>query len=150
MHERWLADLLARQAPRDVRAAVEWLTGHGYVLAGHSGGSSFGAQLTFDGEAQVVITVDRGQWFLDVAAAPGAEPHQYDLLIPALAGKPYADVFPDARATAPDGELPEQLPPDVSWSETLPRVLAWIQGEGAAGAVADAGGQRTRLMWGGK
>ena len=143
-------EFLRSRAPVDVQETVAWLLANGYTLTGHEGGGEFGALFVFAGQAEARITVDRSQWFLDVAQAPGAKPWQYDLLIAASSGRPYGQRFPAVGTvgswpSAPP--LPRQLPDGVSWRQTLPGLLSWMQGPGVAEAVANAQRQRSALIW---
>ncbi len=138
---------LERFAPEDVRSAVAWLTGNGYDLVSLKGDSTLGAQFVFVGEAEVHVTVDRSQWLLDVAPAPGADAWQYDLLLAAQAGQDYADLFPAAGSRSLNDRLAEQLPEDVSWRHTLPAILEWVTGDDVPAAVDRALHQRHDLMW---
>ena len=132
------------QAPVDVRETVAWLLANGYSLLSHQGEGTFGALFVFVGEAEVRITVDRSQWFLDVAHAPGAEAWQYDLLVAARSGQPYGERFPATDSKPLARTLPEQLPEGASWRQTLPGVLAWVRGPGVDEEVERAlrGGTR--------
>jgi len=140
------------RATDDVRATLQWLDEAGYVLTGSRGGTgeAFGnAVLVLTGRCEVTIVLERDQWFLDVAPGPGAEPIQYDLLLPAYEGRDYAEYYTGPAAASEPGEVsrPEQLPPGVSWRETLPPVLEWINGPGVSQAVADVADQRYVYMW---
>lgn len=106
-----------------------------------------GALFVFAGEAEVRITVDRSQWFIDVARAPGAEAWQYDLLVAARSGQPYGERFPAIGSSPLAGALPEQLPEEVSWRQTLPEVLTWLRGPGVDESVARARHQRFAHQW---
>ncbi len=112
-----------------------------------AGESTFGSQFVYTGGAEVLITVDRSQWMLDVAPRPGAEAWQYDLLIAAQKGQPYGEVFPTVGIRSAGDPLPEQLPEGVSWRETLPGILQWVTGDGVQAAVDRARNERFRLMW---
>lgn len=143
-------DFLRFRAPVDVQETVAWLLANGYTLSSHEGEGEFGAQFVYTGQAEVRIGVDRSQWSLDIAQAPGAQPWQYDLLIAASSGRPYGQQF---TAVGPVGSrpskpnLPRQLPEGVSWRRTLPGVLSWVQGPSVAEAVATALRERFALMW---
>jgi hypothetical protein len=139
-------DFLQRSAPDDVRATIVWLSASGYTLSSHRGESTFGAQFVYAGQAEVLITVDRSQWMLDVAPRPGAQAWQYDVLIAAQSGQPYGEVFPETGSRSPGDPLPDQLPEGVSWRETLPGILQWVDGEGVSAAVERALRERHRLM----
>lgn len=93
------------------------------------------------------VAVDRSQWLLDVAPRPGAKAWQYDLLIAARAGRPYGEVFPFTGARLAGDPLPDQLPDGVSWHDTLPDILQWVDGEDVQAAVDGALHERDRLMW---
>lgn len=138
---------LQRAAPGDVRDTLAWLSANGYALSAHRGDSTFGAQFVYTGGSKVVVTVDRSQWMLDVAARPDAETWQYDLLIAAQAGQPYGDVFPTVGARSVADPLPEQLPESLSWRETLPRVLEWVGSNDVRAGVEQARRERADLTW---
>jgi len=140
-------EFLQRFAPGDVRDTIAWLSANGYTLESHRGEGTFGAQFVYKGEAKVLITVDRSQWMLDVAPRPDAEAWQYDLLIAAQAGQPYGEVFPMVGTRSVGGPLPEQLPDGVSWRETLPGILQWVESDDVRVAVDGARNERNRLMW---
>ena len=143
------------RATDDVRATLRWLDEAGYVLTEAKGGAEApmgSAALVFTGRCEVRIILESGQWCLDVAATPGAKPIQYDLLLPAREGRDYSDYYAGYQAVARDepGErsrLPEQLPPGVSWRQTLPSVLEWITRPEVTHAVALVADQRYVLMW---
>jgi hypothetical protein len=92
-----------------------------------------------------------GAWCLDVAPTPGAKPIQYDLLLPAHEGRDDADYYAGYQATARQEpgryRRQEQLPLALSWRQTLPSVLEWINGPEVAQAVAHVADQRYVLMW---
>lgn len=134
-------------APGDVRDTIAWLCANGYTLRSHRGDGTFGAEFVYIGEAKVLITVDRSQWMLDIAPRPDAEAWQFDLLIAAQAGRPYVEVFPVPGTRSDIDPLPEQLPDGVSWRETLPGILQWVEREGVRVAVDRARDERSRLMW---
>lgn len=141
-------EFMQRYAPVDVRETVEWLTANGYTLALHQGVSTVGAQFVYVGDAEVHITVDRSQWYLDVAPTPGAGAWQYDLLIAAHTDKDYAEFFPETGVgSVGEDQLPKQLPAGVSWRATLPEVLQWIHGPDVRAGVERALHQRFTLMW---
>jgi len=144
------ADLLSRFAPFDVTAAIVWLIENGYALTSQRGTSTFGAQWVYSADRDVVVTVDRAQWMLDVSANVGEAPWQYDLLLVAHAGQPYADVFPTVGARSLSDPLPDQLPEGVSWRDTLPVVLGWLERtdvRDVGAAVVAARQQRLDRMW---
>lgn len=140
-------EFLRRHAPSDVLNTIAWLTATGYSLVSHQGESTFGAQFVYGGNAEVRITVDRSQWYLDVAPTPGAEAWQFDLLIAAHTGQPYAEVFPVAETRSLGDPLPAQLPEGVSWRETLPDILERVRDHAVPPAVDRARHQRADLMW---
>jgi hypothetical protein len=140
-------EFLQRFAPGDVQDSISWLIANGYTLSSHRGEGAFGAQFVYTSDAEVLVTVDRSQWFLDVAPRPGAEAWQYDLLIAAQMSKPYGEVFPTVGARTVGDPLPEQLPEGVSWRETLPGILRWVKGDEVHAAVDQARHERDRLMW---
>lgn len=140
-------EFLRRHAPSDVVNTIAWLTATGYSLVSHQGESTFGAQFIYAGSAEVRITVDRSQWYLDVAPTPGVEAWQYDLLIAACTGEPYSEVFRPTETRSLGDPLPEQLPEGVSWRETLPEILARVRDDAIPPAVDRARRQRADLMW---
>ena len=138
---------MQRFATDDVRAAVHWLLNNGYQLArSQIGASDWSASLVYTGDAEVHVGVERSQWYLDIAPAPGEPPIQYDLLVAAQRGQTYWDCFPSDVGFDLPGHA-RQLPPGLSWRNTLPDVLAWIGGHDVAGAVARALDQRYVVMW---
>lgn len=139
-------DDVQRLAPDDVRATIEWLSANGYTLRSHRGESTFGAQFIYAGQAEIHITVDRSQWTLDIAPRPGAQAWQYDLLIAAQTGQPYGEVFPETRSRSLKDPLSYQLPAGVSWRETLPGILHWMDDEDVTAAVEHALHER-QTMW---
>jgi hypothetical protein len=138
--------LLRGFAPDDVRTTVTWLLDHGYVLADQrpaTGLGTFGSSVVYSGQAEVTVTVDRSQWYLDIAQVRGAESYDYDLLVAAHSGRPYWECFPWVGKREWRVPLPRQLPPGVSWLDTLPAVLAWLANEDdIASAVKIARDQR--------
>lgn len=147
MEDHEVNEFLEHFAPSDVNETIRWLSTNGYALASHRGGSTFGAQFVYTGEAEVVITVDQSQWMLDIAPRAGDEAWQYDLLIAAQAGRSYGEMFPKTGTRRVGEPLPEQLPEGVRWHDTLPSVLAWICSGDVAPAAREAQRERTRLMW---
>jgi hypothetical protein len=140
-------EFLQRSAPDDVQDTIAWLTANGYTLSSQRGESTFGAQFVYTSDPEVLVTVDRSQWMLDVARRPGTEAWQYDLLIVAHTGQPYGAIFPAVGARSVADPLPEQLPEGVSWRETLPGILQWVEGSEIQAAVDRARNERDRLMW---
>ncbi len=156
---------LRREAPDDVRATVGWLFEQGYELSySDLERGSFGASLVFVGDAEIHIYADRSQWTMDVAANPGEEPVHLDLLVAAQRGRPYWECFPSTEDTevateaegAEDGEgaeerpypvLERQLPPGLSWRDTLPDLLAWLKSTDVSEPVARAQDERFVVMW---
>jgi hypothetical protein len=137
-------DFLLKWATDDVRAAIAWLLDNGYTLTDSEVGSStWHARLVYSGEVELRVVVERAQWLLDISPTPGARPFPYDLLLAAQRDQAYWDCHPDIR---PD-EKPYQLPPGISWRETLPDVLAWIRTDDIARPVARALDQRFASMW---
>lgn len=134
-------------APADVQHTVAWLVSSGYALVSQEGTNTFGALFVFEGDSVVQIIVDRSQWSLDVAAAPAAEFWHYDLLVAAQSGQEYERRFPGVRTRASDAPLPKQLPEGVSWRETLPGILHWLQASDVTESVTEAQQQRASLMW---
>jgi hypothetical protein len=140
-------EFLHTYAPADVQDTVAWLSANGYALVAQKGDSTFGAQFVYEGHAEVRITVDRSQWFLDVAPGPGSKAWQYDLILAARQGLDYGALFPDTGSRLLGDPLPEQLPMGVSWRETLPDILQWVSGETVPALVDRARHQRFALMW---
>ena len=148
MEDPQVDEFLRTYAPADVQNTIAWLSANGYVLVSHEGGeSTFGAQLVYAQEAEVRITFDRSQWFLDVAPTPGSEAWQYDLLLAARRGLDYGELFPETGSRSWTDPLPDQLPEGVSWRDTLPDILLWVRGEAVAELVDRALHQRFALMW---
>ena len=147
MEDLQVDGFLRRSAPSDVRDTIAWLSTNGYTRSSHRGESTFGAQFIYSSDAEVIVTVDRSPWLLDVAPRPGAESWQYDLLIAAQSGQPYEEVFPMVGGRAVGEPLPEQLPEGVSWRETLPGILQYIESDEVQTAVDQARKERNRLMW---
>ena len=117
------------------------------MLVSQEGASTFGAVFVFEGQSVVQIIVDRSQWSLDVAAASAAKFWQYDLLLAAQSSQGYGRRFPGVGARTADAPLPKQLPEGVSWRETLPGILRWIQASDVTESVTEAQQQRSTLMW---
>jgi hypothetical protein len=137
-------------ATDDVLATMRWLEASGYVLTEATGGTGEGngsVRLVFTGRREVAITLDRSQWVLDVADAPGSRLVDFDLLLPSMRGIDYADWAAAAAQAAGGARLPDQLPRGVSWRQTLPLVLEWLGGPGVAGAIALASDQRYAVTW---
>lgn len=136
---------LLRYATDDVRAAVAWLVRNEYALIRSEVGlSDWYALFVYSGDVELRVVVERSQWYLDISASPGASPIQYDLLLVAQRGQTYWDCFPEPAMTE---RRWDQLPPGISWRETLPDVLAWIRSHDIAGPVALAQDQRYARMW---
>jgi hypothetical protein len=155
---------LRRLAPDDVRATAEWLFEQGYELSySDLERGSFGASLVFVGDAEIHVYADRSQWTMDVAAHPGEEPVHLDLLVAARRGRPYWECFPSTEDTAhpeggqsaegpenaerPDDAPDRQLPPGISWRDTLPDLLTWLQATDVSEPVARAQDERFVVMW---
>ena len=138
-------EFLQRAAPSDVQETIAWLSAYGYTLSSHQGDGTFGAQFRYLGEAKVLITVDRSQWSLDVALTPDAEVWQYELLIAAQIGQAYGKVLLLTDTRSVGDQLPQQLPDGVSWRETLPGILRWVQGDDVRVAVDKAREERNQL-----
>lgn len=146
MEDLEVREFLQRFAPDDVRETITWLTANGYSLSTHRGEGTFGAEFVYVGDAEVRISVDRSQWTLDVAPRPGAKAWQYDVLIAARTGQPYGEVFPETGSRSVGDPLPDKLPEGVSWRETLPGILQWVDGEGVQAAADCALHERHRMM----
>jgi hypothetical protein len=140
-------EFLQQFATDDVRAAVRWLLDNSYRLArAQVGVSDWSASLVYTGNGEVHVGVERSQWYLEVAPAPGLPPIQYDLLVAAQRGHTYWDCFPADTDLGPPGRIRE-LPAGASWHKTLPDVLAWVVEHDVAEAVARARDQRYVVMW---
>ena len=111
-----------------------------------SGASDWGAAFVYSGDTEVHVGVERSQWYLDIAPALGKPPIQYDLLVAAQRAQTYWDCFPGGLGVGLPGHT-RQLPPGLSWCETLPDVLAWIDGRDVAEAINRARDQRYVVMW---
>ena len=131
-------EFVEQEAPDDVRAVVHWLEREGYLLTRTDGGASgWFAKVVYTRRCEVTIYVERGQWYLDVAAEPGRAPIWYGYAYPASIGGEVEDAFGYDWADEPKGRpLPRQLPPGISWAETLPDVLEWLTDPGIDEAVA--------------
>lgn len=147
MSQQQVDEFFRAYAPADVQHTVAWLVSRGYVLDSQDGTNTFGALFVFEGDSVVQIIVDRSQWSLDVAATPAAEFWHYDLLLAAQSGQEYGRRFPGVGTRTLDGHLPKQLPEGVSWRETLPGLLHWIQASDVTELVTEAQQQRSTLMW---
>ena len=147
MSQQQVDEFFRAYAPADVQHTVAWLVSSGYVLVSQDGTNTFGALFVFESDSVVQIIVDRSQWSLDVAAAPAAEFWHYDLLLAAQSGQEYGRRFPGVGTRTLGALLPEQLPEDVSWRETLPDILHWIQSSDVTESVTKAQRQRSMLMW---
>jgi len=141
-------ELLAAHAPSDVLETVMWLLENGYTLTTQRGESTFGAEFVYDGRSRVRIIVERSQWFLDVAAAPGSAWIQYDLAVAARSGTAYGERFPRLGGRSLGDPLPEQLSEGVSWRETLPDLLEWVRTADVTTAVETSRRQRSVLIGG--
>lgn len=147
MSQQQVDEFFRANAPADVQHTVAWLLSSGYVLVSQEGASTFSALFLFEGDSVVQIIVDRSQWSLDAAAASGAQLWQYDLLLAAQSSQEYGRRFPGVGARTLDAPLPKQLPEGVSWRETLPGILHWIQASDVTESVTEAQQQRSTLMW---
>ena len=126
---------------------MHWLLDNGYMLTGSQiGASDWGAAFVYSAGAEVHVGVERSQWYLDIAPAPGEPPIQYDLLVAAQRAQTYWDCFPGRLGFDLPGHT-RQLPPGLSWCDTLPDVLAWIDGRDVAEAIDRARDQRYVVMW---
>ena len=147
MSQQQVDEFFRANAPADVQHTLAWLVSSGYVLVSQEGTNTFGAVFVFEGDSVVQIIVDRSQWSLDVAAASTAGFWQYDLLLAAQSSQGYGRQFPGAGARTLDGPLPKQLPEGVSWRETLPGILRWIQASDVTESITEAQQQRSTRMW---
>lgn len=142
-------DFLRSRAPSDVQDTVAWLTDNGYTLTSSDGLSIVGSRFVYSGEAEVRILVDRGQCYLELAPRPGAKAWQYDLLVAARDDPAHQVLIHPAGAKGWGPPFPEQLPEGVSWRETLPDILRWVQNDTTvASAVDRAERERFIRMWG--
>lgn len=147
MSQQQVSQFFRTHAPTDVQHTLAWLSSSGYVLVSQEGTNTFGAVFVFEGDCVVQISVDRSQWSLDVAVTPAAAPWQYDLLLAAQSNQEYAQQFPWVGTRPAGAALPKQLPDGVSWRETLPGILRWIQAGDVTESIAAALQQRSALMW---
>ena len=53
----------------------------------------------------------------------------------------------DERSRSWGAPLPDQLPEGMSWRETLPDILKWVNGDTVGAAVDRALRLRSALMW---
>ena len=135
-------------APDDVLDTLSWLSAHGYevtraVGAGEHMGS---ALLVFSLSREVTVVRDRDQWDTSVALSPGGKSHSVAVLAAARRGIPW-DPGPRRPVGTP---LAQKLPEGMSWRETLPLVLAWLDEPGAASAVdaaSDHAKERMKRWW---
>lgn len=147
MSQQQVDQFFRTHAPTDVQHTLAWLSSSGYVLVSQEGTNTFGAVFVFEGDSVVQIIVDRSQWSLDVAVAPAAVLWQYDLLLAAQSSEGYERRFPGVGTRPAGAALPKQLPDGVSWCETLPGILRWIQAGDVTESVAEVLQQRSALMW---
>ena len=137
-------EFMRRFATDDVRSTVRWLVANGYKLDRSEGGASdWFASFIYKGGAEVHIGVERSQWFMQITPARGGSP--IDLLAVGQRGQNYWDVIPEAGSNPQ--MAPRQLPPGLSWHDTLPEVLAWVACHEVTQAVARARDQRYVVMW---
>ncbi|MGW2093674.1 hypothetical protein [Promicromonospora sukumoe] len=146
MNQQQVDEFLRTNAPEDVQDTVAWLMSSGYVLVSQHGTNTFGAGFVFEGDLAVQIIVDRSQWWIDVATSSAAKFWHYDLLLAAQSGQEYGQRFPEDDARTSDKPLLRQLPEDVSWRETLPGILRWIQESDVTESIAEARRQRAKFM----
>jgi len=142
-------DLIDKFAPADVGSTVRWLKDRRFSMAeSDTDRGTFGSRWVFArDDTEVHVTVDRSQWLLDVVPCRGGRPIQYDLLVSAQRGQDYRDCFP-RPADEQSADLPSQLPPGVSWLNTLPQVLEWLRSEAYdVAAIERARDQRYVRMW---
>lgn len=113
-------DYAQQVATDDVRDALTWLVGAGYVIDEERGGSqeSFGNVRLALSKAGTSVTVsrDRGQWFVAVRPPWAAAPIPMHVLETARDGVPPSESVEF---------LPVQPPHDASWTRVLPSLLAW-------------------------
>lgn len=108
------------RAPTDVLQTMAWMESAGWEPVVARGGRSFGNVLIewAQGGNRVTVTLDRGQWLLDVQPAGWKE--RFDLQV-------IAEAVTGLRDDGWDGDaLPEKIPWSVSWSQTLPLALVWL------------------------
>jgi hypothetical protein len=126
-----VAFMVAR-ADADVAATLDWLDGEDFKVLKQSGGASetFGnAQVEFQrSELGVRITVDRGEWKLDVAP-PGFEFLNLEYLLTAKDGE---------KVGVPPSEVVKPASKDLSWHQTLSGLVAWIEEEDRTEALEGA------------
>jgi len=141
--------LIDEYASADVHGTVRWLKDHRFVVAeSDTDRGTFGSRWVFARQdTEVHLTVDRSQWLLDIVRDRGGRPIQYDLLVAAHRGQDYRDCFPQPDDEQPS-DLPSQLPTGVSWLNTLPQVLMWLNSEAYdPAAVERARDERYVRMW---
>jgi hypothetical protein len=85
---------LREYATVDVLDTVHGLQDNDYVLSQQHGAGAGGASFVYTGSAEVCVFVDKGQWGLLVAPAPGTKPYDLDHLVCALLARPYWELFP--------------------------------------------------------
>jgi hypothetical protein len=93
-----------------------------------------------DRDVTVRISRDRGQWMLAVRVN-GLPEWPLDLIYDAITDR---DEWP-----AWTGPLPDQLPPDVSWFDWLPRAIDWLRSTpDAAAKLRQVGEVRASQIFG--
>lgn len=123
-------------APADVTAAVRWLLLNEFHVVGDSRRTSpfstFGFYVDLANDRfKTRVGVDRSQWGLDLGYPSGELSHLEVLLIAQSGTEPPTTEYDT-------DELPEQLPAGVSWSDTLPPLLEWLQLEDRRAEIAQA------------
>lgn len=123
----------------DVLSTLSWLGTNDWQPVNAQGGSSesMGDVLVefAKDDACITITRDRSQWLMSLRPSGWSDKFDLDIILDTINGRD--DWQPIARP------LPEQLPPGVSWAETLPQALGWLAGHDD-GARVLKGMQRKR------
>lgn len=135
-----------REPTDDVAATYALLLEKGFSVRSAIGGGreSFGNQhvVLDNGEMIVEFTRDRSQWSLSLRPADWQRCRDLDAVLIAC-GELRAEAGLDTSPT-------RQLPPGVSWAETLPRVLIWVGAAHREVFVDAAQHHRARLAFGGR
>jgi hypothetical protein len=112
-------------APNDVLSTLSWLGTNDWQPVNAQGGSSesFGNVLVefAKDDGRITITRDRSQWLMSLRPSGWSDKFDLDIVLDTINGRD------DWQAGEPFARpLPEQLPPGVSWAETLPQALEWL------------------------
>jgi hypothetical protein len=134
-------------APTDVLETVAWLQSTGWQVEEVQGGrgESFGNVLVdFEkGQTRIRLVRDRGQWLLTIRPADWSETYDFQVIAQALTGMTL-DKLSERSGTS----LPEMVPTNVIWVETLPAALDWLSmTPGAESQLQELRRQRSRSLW---